>query len=149
MRPFPMPHLVGPGSFPVAVQALAFLARAEDRPCPSATIAEHVRSHAVYLRRVVAHLVRAGLVEAHEGREGGYQLARPADRITLDSVFLALKPSDSCDGGAAPARRGPSLDPGVSAAFSGVMAQAEEAALHVMRRYTIADMAAVVPVRMP
>lgn len=139
MRSFPLPRLVGPDAFPVAVQALVFLARAEDGPCSSATIAGHVSSHAVYLRRVVAHLVRAGLVEAFEGREGGYRLARPASSISLDGVFLALVPSHPCEDDAPEPHRGPTLDPDVSAVFSTVMAQSKEAALHVLRGYSIAD----------
>src|SRR5579872_5031572 len=70
---------VNPNWFGAATQAVVYLARAEDAVCPSGAIADHMRSHAVFLRRVIATLCRAGLVEAREGRDGGYRLARPAD----------------------------------------------------------------------
>ncbi len=80
---------VGPSWFAVAVRALAMLA---DRSCvcPSAAIACEVRTHAVFLRRILAQLARAGIVNAREGRDGGYQLARSADEITLADVYQAL-----------------------------------------------------------
>lgn len=44
------------------------------------------------LPRVMADLVRAGLVEGRIGRTGGYRLARPATRISLLDVIAALEP---------------------------------------------------------
>jgi Rrf2 family transcriptional regulator, repressor of oqxAB len=79
---------IGPAWFWVAVQALVVLSEAE-RACPSTTIAQDLNTHAVFLRRVMAQLVRAEIVEAREGRDGGYRLARPAGQITLADVFTA------------------------------------------------------------
>ena len=45
-------------------------------------------------------LGRAGLVHSQRGANGGYQLARPADQITIDSVVAALEgapPITSCN----------------------------------------------------
>jgi Rrf2 family protein len=36
-------------------------------------------------------LTRAGLVEAHPGRAGGYRLARPASSVTLLTVIEAVE----------------------------------------------------------
>jgi Rrf2 family iron-sulfur cluster assembly transcriptional regulator len=44
------------------------------------------------LPKVMADLVRAGLVEGRIGRTGGYRLARPAPTITLLDVIKALEP---------------------------------------------------------
>ena len=44
------------------------------------------------LPKVMAELVRAGLVEGRIGRTGGYRLARPAASITLLDVIAALEP---------------------------------------------------------
>ena len=81
---------IGPAWFWVSVQALVFLATT-GRACPSTTIAQDLKTHAVFLRRVMAQLVRAELVEAREGRDGGYRLARPSSEITLADVFLAIR----------------------------------------------------------
>src|SRR5450759_4707185 len=77
------------GWFRVAVQALVVLA-GNDETCSSAMIAEALDAHAVFLRRVLAQLVRANLVAAREGRDGGYRLTRPAGEITLADVFCAI-----------------------------------------------------------
>jgi Rrf2 family transcriptional repressor of oqxAB len=81
---------IGPGWFWVAVQALVVLAETNEA-CPSATIARDLKTHAVFLRRVMTLLVRAEIVEAREGRDGGYRLARPATEITLAEVFRAIR----------------------------------------------------------
>ncbi len=42
--------------------------------------------------KIVAHLRRAGLVMAERGRNGGYSLAHPAERITLADIVGAFEP---------------------------------------------------------
>src|SRR5258708_11242831 len=79
----------GLGWFPVAVQALVVLAET-DGSCSSSAMAQGLKAHAVYLRRVLAQLVSAHLIQAREGRDGGYRLARPADDITLAEVYQAV-----------------------------------------------------------
>src|SRR5258708_20409683 len=83
----------GPGWFPVAVQALVVLAET-DGPCSSSTMAQDLKAHAVYLRRGLAQLVRANLIHAREGRDGGYRLAPPAHDITLAEVYQAVTVAD-------------------------------------------------------
>src|SRR5579859_5313116 len=80
--------------FPVAVQALVLLAQT-GRACTSTTMAQGVHAHAVSVRRVLALLVRAQLIKAREGRDGGYVLARPAEQITLAEVYQAIRPVDT------------------------------------------------------
>src|SRR5438309_8125369 len=83
----------GPGWFPVAVQTLVVLADT-DGPCSSSAMAQDLKAHAVYLRRVLAQLVRANLIVAREGRDGGYRLARSPEHITLAEVYQAVKAED-------------------------------------------------------
>src|SRR5881227_2151385 len=76
------------------------------------------------------HLGRAGIVEAREGRDGGYRLARAPEQITLAAVYRAIHapgplpvtPVDASGCGRGHLR----------AAFDEVMAEAEEAAVAVM-----------------
>jgi Rrf2 family transcriptional regulator, repressor of oqxAB len=77
------------GRFALAVHALVLLANSP-QPTTSAFLAGSVNTHATCMRRVLATLVQADLVQAAEGREGGYRLARPAAEITLADVYLAL-----------------------------------------------------------
>jgi Rrf2 family transcriptional repressor of oqxAB len=86
----------GPGWFPVAVQALVVLAET-DGPCSSSAMAQDLKAHAVFLRRVLAQLVHANLIQAREGRDGGYRLARSADHITLAEVYQAVAMTDPAE----------------------------------------------------
>lgn len=43
-----------------------------------------------FLAAILTDLRRAGLVQSQRGLEGGYRLARPADRITAADVIRAL-----------------------------------------------------------
>jgi Rrf2 family protein len=45
-----------------------------------------------FLPRVMADLVKAGLVVGHRGRTGGYRLARPAATISLLDIIDAAEP---------------------------------------------------------
>ena len=83
-----------PAWFPVAVQALVVIAGTEGT-CSSSAMAQDLKAHAVFVRRVLAQLVRAEMVEAREGRAGGYRLARSADNITLAEVYQAVKIPDT------------------------------------------------------
>ena len=128
---------VSQGWFAMAVHVLALLARSPDG-YPSAYLAGSVNTHAVFLRKVVARLVRAGLVDAKEGRDGGYRLARPADRITLADVYRVMR----ADGPLPPSPAEPNplceVGSGMRAALGEVAAQAEEQLLRELGRHTIA-----------
>lgn len=89
----PRAALYGPNWFPVALQALVILAESGE-PCSSQSMAENLSAHAVFLRRVLAQLVRANLIQAREGRDGGYRLARPAECITLADIYQAVKSAE-------------------------------------------------------
>jgi len=78
------------GWFPVAVQALVVIAGTEGL-CSSHTMAQDLNAHAVFVRRVLAQLARANIVQAREGRDGGYRLARSAENITLAEIYRAVK----------------------------------------------------------
>ncbi len=54
-------------------------------------IAEEMDIPARFLPQVMGDLVRAGLVEATTGRNGGYRLARPAAEISLLDVVEAVE----------------------------------------------------------
>ncbi len=121
--------------FHIAVQALAVVAVSE-RACPSAAIARDVQAHAVFLRRVLAHLARAGIVAAQEGRAGGYTLARPAREITLAEIFRAVRWAGVCD--EEPAQES-CLNDRLESALGDLVEEAEQAALEILARYTLAD----------
>ena len=121
----PLTHARGAGWFPVAVQALVYLARS-DVACSSSAMAPDLNAHAVFLRRVLAQLGRANLIEAREGRDGGYRLARPPEQITAaestDQVIAS----------------GAVLSP-VESVLDELEAEAERRRLEVLARVSLAD----------
>lgn len=123
-----------PGWFPVAVQALVVLAESEGR-CSSTTMAQDLKAHAVFVRRVLAQLVRAGLVQAREGRDGGYRLARSAEHITLADIYQAVKQGEpqveTADSG--------SVNMHVQIVLDEVRAEAEQLLLTLLSQHTLAS----------
>jgi Rrf2 family protein len=126
-----------PGWFAVAVRALVVLARSQ-KLCPSQAIACNVQAHAVFTRRVLAQLVRAGLVEAREGRDGGYRLGRSAATITLADVFRAVQSGTPLDLTIAPTCVELA---GLRGSFTQIAAEAEAAVIAVLDGHTIAELA--------
>ena len=131
---------LSPGWFMVAAQALIVLARSED-VCPSHAIAGNLQSHAVFMRRVLAQLVRARLVEAREGREGGYRLARPAETITLAAVYQAVKAAAPIDPAPPPTEHVCAGLVEMRSACNELAAEVEDAIIAVLERHTIAELA--------
>jgi len=130
--------LVSPGWFAVAVQALIVLAHSNEA-CPSAAIADNLHAHAVFLRRVLAQLVRIGIVRAREGRDGGYTLGRPADKITLAEVYEAVKASGPIDlSSLEPPHCAESMK--MYTALSEVAMEAELSVIEVLSHHTIASL---------
>jgi Rrf2 family protein len=123
----------------MAVHALALLARC-DEGYPSTFIAGSVNTHAAFLRRILRELVAAGLVEAREGRAGGYRLARRPDRITLAEVYRAVEP----EGPLGPSPAEPSLrcpvGAGMRSAFTGVAEDALLGLLAALSGRTVQDL---------
>ncbi|MEW9700605.1 Rrf2 family transcriptional regulator [Paenibacillus sp. SI8] len=126
---------IGPPRFSIAVHALVWLTQSGG-VLSSAVIADQVNSHATFLRRVLASLVHAGLVEAREGREGGYTLNRAPEHISLADVYLAVK--GECTEAAAEVdcgEAGKQLDQ----VIDNIMTAAETKTIEHLRLYSIVD----------
>jgi Rrf2 family transcriptional repressor of oqxAB len=126
------------GRFAMAVHALALLAQDHDG-YPSAYLAGSVNTHAVFLRRVLGSLARAGLIETREGRGGGYRLARPASAIRLSEVYRVMEPdgpltASPCD----PNPRCP-VGAGMRSAFAATAEAAREGLEQALAGQTVAD----------
>jgi Rrf2 family nitric oxide-sensitive transcriptional repressor len=73
-----------------AVRAMLALAD-DDGLLTGPRIAERTGVPFSFLPQVMGTLVRAGLVEALQGRSGGYRLARPARDVSLLSIVEAAE----------------------------------------------------------
>lgn len=75
-----------------ALRAVIQLALEPDgAPIQAAELASRLRLPANYLAKTLMALGRAGVVSGTRGKGGGYQLARPASRITLADVIAPFE----------------------------------------------------------
>ena len=75
-----------------AVRATAELAAAEgEGPVPAERLATAQDIPLTFLLKILAELRHAGIVRSHRGAEGGYELARPPQRISLADVIRAVE----------------------------------------------------------
>jgi Rrf2 family transcriptional regulator, repressor of oqxAB len=135
---------IGPARFGIAIHALIWLDHT-GAVLSSVTIANQVNSHATFLRRVMALLAQNGIVESREGRDGGYYLKIPADKLTLAKIYIAVKGSDSdgevtleCSEAAEKldSNAGKHLDSNLEA----VMLEVEKKTIEVLEQYTLSDL---------
>ena len=75
-----------------AVRATAELAAVEgEGPVTAERLATAQDIPLTFLLKILSELRHAGVVRSHRGAEGGYELARPADRISLADVIRAVE----------------------------------------------------------
>ena len=74
-----------------AIRAMLALAMVRGRLLSSRRIAEQMHIPPRFLPQIMGDLTRAGLVIAHPGRAGGYQLAEDAHSTTLLRVIEAVE----------------------------------------------------------
>ncbi|MDO8261623.1 MAG: Rrf2 family transcriptional regulator [Gallionella sp.] len=74
-----------------AVTAMADLAtRGEKRPVTLSTISEKQKISLSYLEQLFGKLRHSNIVESVRGPGGGYYLARPAEKITIAEIIVAV-----------------------------------------------------------
>lgn len=121
------------------IRALAYLAgQPTGRLCGLQEIAESEQIPPVYLRKVLGELRRRRLLRSVKGIHGGYELSRPADRITLWEVFRTLEPDpylDSCILGHGP------CNPEAACALHADWARVRRELTGLLQNKTIAEMA--------
>lgn len=79
-------------SFEQGVFVVVILALAKDHaPVKSRVMSEVLQVSDSYLKKILMKLSRNGLVISNASRQGGYQLVRMADEISLKDIFTALE----------------------------------------------------------
>ena len=76
--------------FSIAVHLLVGLACVEGGTITSGHLAQSVNTSASFVRRTLAKLSKAGLVETTTGKSGTCRLAKPPERISLLEVYRAV-----------------------------------------------------------
>lgn len=75
--------------FTVAVHAVVYLAHM-NQPLSSEVLACNVCTHPARIRKILAPLKKAGILESQEGSEGGYRLLPSPPSLTLRQIAEAL-----------------------------------------------------------
>jgi Rrf2 family protein len=73
------------------LHCLLWLARPDMPPASSRDLAELQGAPAAFIAKIFPNLEKAGIVRAQQGIQGGYQLARGADAITVLEVVDAIE----------------------------------------------------------
>ncbi|WP_276356841.1 RrF2 family transcriptional regulator [Cohnella caldifontis] len=75
-----------------ALHAMLLLVSEEsDRPTSVQSLAEKLRVSPTYLSKLLAKLVKAGLIRSMPGANGGYRLKRGRDEISFLDVIQAIE----------------------------------------------------------
>ncbi len=87
------PHLqfkyLGKTTFFVALKSLTILANSTEL-VTSITLTEKLGIESSFIRKVLAKLMQAQIVEGFGGRYGGYKLIKKPEETTLYDIYIAL-----------------------------------------------------------
>lgn len=111
----------------------------------SEELAGSVVTNAVVLRRILSRLEKAGLVEGHPGRTGGFTLAKPASAITLLDVHRAVGGVGLFAVHANREARNCPVSVSIKGLLTEVFAKAESAADGELKRVRLSDVVARIP----
>ncbi|MBB3150857.1 Rrf2 family protein [Paenibacillus endophyticus] len=129
-----------PKWFGLALQALVVLSH-KSEVYPSAAIADRLESEATLLRKVLAKLAAAQLIETREGRDGGYRLKRSPEHISLADVYRALKVGEPLCSGMLDTIGCRDSNAHMQSAFVDIAKEVEEKTLETLQQHTIAQLA--------
>ncbi|MGB8603097.1 MAG: Rrf2 family transcriptional regulator [Rhizomicrobium sp.] len=131
--------------FATALHTLLLLAHmkadAPLRAMASRTLAGSIGANPVVVRRILAQLMAAGLVQTRSGSYGGAWLTRPASQIALSEIYTAVdEPAgpgtrQDCNHKCPVGRAAPK-------AIAALLGQMQQAAEAVLAEQTLADMLA-------
>lgn len=110
-----------------------------DCRCPSGEIARHLGSEATLIRRIMARLTQAGLLEVREGRDGGYKLKRDPESITCADVFRILQVGETTGLLDSTSEHSPGLC--MQVFFIELSEEMDRSVCSVLEKYTIARLA--------
>jgi Rrf2 family transcriptional repressor of oqxAB len=127
-------------SFGLALQALVVLAQNHGDTCPSCYIAESLHSEATLLRRILANLVRANILETREGREGGYLLKKDPALLTVADVYIALEVGEAQSRGLLDTTCDSIHGIRMNVVFTELLREVDRSILETLKHYTIADL---------
>jgi Rrf2 family protein len=124
-----------------ALRAATVLASARPGPVKSEAIAAAEDIPLRFLHNILAALTRAGILSSLRGSDGGYELCRPAERISVADVIRAVE-GPFAAGGAAGVAPPTARSQGGREALRAVWAALRANERAVLESVTLADLAA-------
>ena len=70
-----------------AIRALSYIAQRKSKIISVSEIARELRIPRAFLRKILQILHKKGLLKSYEGRDGGFKLAVPAEKIILVNLI--------------------------------------------------------------
>jgi Rrf2 family protein len=125
--------------FAIGVHTLALLAQNPDSFLTSNEIAESTMTHPVAVRRIVAGLSEAGVVETQKGPGGGARLARLPRQITLADIYKAVETSEPLHLPHTQPNKNCPIGHAMQSILEKIFARAESALMHELARTTLSE----------
>ncbi len=123
----------------MAVHVLAMLAYKQDGGVTSELIASSVNTNPVVIRRLMAALRAADLIETQKGAGLGSQLTRPPKKITLADIYRAVETGEPFSfPGSEPNVKCP-VGANIQHALESVFESAQSALERELKKKTLAD----------
>lgn len=76
--------------FAASVHIMTVIAYHQGERMTSGFLAKSIRTNPIVVRRLLAKLVEAGLLESFKGKSGGVCLSKEAKEISLKDIYLAV-----------------------------------------------------------
>ncbi|BCG59466.1 Rrf2 family transcriptional regulator [Paenibacillus sp. URB8-2] len=125
--------------FGYGLQALIILASQEEQ-YSSAEMAGQIRCEPTALRKILARMTEAGIIEVKLGRGGGYRLAKRPETITLSEVYRSVHEDEPLWDGMLETAENNLFGNKVRGSFAKIMTDIEIQVSRVLESYTVADM---------
>ncbi len=74
-----------------ALRILSYMARKPELQYSAKSLIDNLKISDKYLRRIMTDLTKAGFVRSIQGREGGYEFAKPTSEITLSAIVETIE----------------------------------------------------------
>jgi len=80
-----------------AIRCLVFMATADRELCPVTRLSTELDIPYKFLGRLMGRLREAGFVESVRGKNGGYRIAQPLNKIRLEQIVDSVEGLESYD----------------------------------------------------
>jgi Rrf2 family protein len=131
--------------FSIATHIMVALGYSVGREVNSSELAGSVNTSSTFVRRVLAKLSKAGLVETAVGKGGACWLARPTRSISLLEIYRAVDAPRAFAIHQYPERKGCAVSCNIKTVLGGVLEDTQQALEQRLRRISLAQLISALP----